>query len=86
MNMELKNAVEAAAAKAQYDTSAKRLLGQKSILAQYQWNPDLQTVKWNRAAGGLLVSIRKMEKSTRVWCDLTPFLCAHERWLITDYH
>ena len=33
MNMELKNAVEATAAKAQYDMSAKRLLGQKSILA-----------------------------------------------------
>ena len=33
MNTELKNAVNAADSKAQYDTSAKRLLGQKSILA-----------------------------------------------------
>ena len=33
MNKELKNAVEAADAKAQYDECAKRLLGQKSILA-----------------------------------------------------
>lgn len=33
MNTELKNAVQAADEKAQYDTSAKRLLGQKSILA-----------------------------------------------------
>ena len=33
MNTELKNAVKATDSKAQYDTSAKRLLGQKSILA-----------------------------------------------------
>lgn len=33
MNTELKNAVKATDAKAQYDASAKRLLGQKSILA-----------------------------------------------------
>ena len=33
MNTELKNAVQAADKKAQYDESAKRLLGQKSILA-----------------------------------------------------
>lgn len=33
MNKELKNAVEAADAKAQYDECAKRLLGQKSILS-----------------------------------------------------
>ena len=33
MNTELKNAVVATDTKAQYDTSAKRLLGQKSILA-----------------------------------------------------
>lgn len=33
LNTELKNAVKAADAKAQYDASAKRLLGQKSILA-----------------------------------------------------
>ena len=33
MNTEINNAVKAADAKAQYDTSAKRLLGQKSILA-----------------------------------------------------
>ncbi len=33
MNSELKNAVKAADKKAQYDESAKRLLGQKSILA-----------------------------------------------------
>ena len=33
MNTELKNAVKATDAKSQYDTSAKRLLGQKSILA-----------------------------------------------------
>lgn len=33
MNTELKNAVKAADKKAQYDESAKRLLGQKSILA-----------------------------------------------------
>jgi hypothetical protein len=33
LNTELKNAVNAADSKAQYDTSAKRLLGQKSILA-----------------------------------------------------
>ena len=33
MNTELKKAVNAADSKAQYDTSAKRLLGQKSILA-----------------------------------------------------
>ena len=33
MNTELKNAVTATDTKAQYDTSAKRLLGQKSILA-----------------------------------------------------
>lgn len=33
MNTELKNAVNVADSKAQYDTSAKRLLGQKSILA-----------------------------------------------------
>lgn len=33
MNTELKNAVSVADAKAQYDESAKRLLGQKSILA-----------------------------------------------------
>lgn len=33
MNTEIKNAVKAADAKAQYDASAKRLLGQKSILA-----------------------------------------------------
>ena len=34
MNTELKNAVKATDSKAQYDTSAKRLLGQKSILSQ----------------------------------------------------
>ena len=33
MNTELKNAVKATDKDAQYDTSAKRLLGQKSILA-----------------------------------------------------
>lgn len=33
MNTELKNAVKVTDSKAQYDTSAKRLLGQKSILA-----------------------------------------------------
>ena len=33
MNAELKNAVKATDTKAQYDASAKRLLGQKSILA-----------------------------------------------------
>ena len=33
VNTELKNAVKATDSKAQYDTSAKRLLGQKSILA-----------------------------------------------------
>ena len=33
MNTELKNAVNATDKDAQYDTSAKRLLGQKSILA-----------------------------------------------------
>ncbi len=33
MNTELKNAVKASDKKAQYDESAKRLLGQKSILA-----------------------------------------------------
>lgn len=33
MNTEMKNAIEAADAKAQYDACAKRLLGQKSILA-----------------------------------------------------
>lgn len=33
MNTELKNAVNATDKKAQYDESAKRLLGQKSILA-----------------------------------------------------
>lgn len=33
MNTELKNAVQAADKKAQYDESTKRLLGQKSILA-----------------------------------------------------
>lgn len=33
LNKELKNAVEAADAKAQYDECAKRLLGQKSILS-----------------------------------------------------
>lgn len=33
MNNELKNTVEAADAKAQYDECAKRLLGQKSILS-----------------------------------------------------
>lgn len=33
MDTELKNAVRATDTKAQYDTSAKRLLGQKSILA-----------------------------------------------------
>ena len=33
MNTELKNAVEATDRDAQYDESAKRLLGQKSILA-----------------------------------------------------
>ena len=33
LNTELKNAVKATDAKSQYDTSAKRLLGQKSILA-----------------------------------------------------
>ena len=33
MNTELKNSVNATDSKAQYDTSAKRLLGQKSILA-----------------------------------------------------
>ena len=34
MNTELKKAVKATDKDAQYDTSAKRLLGQKSILAQ----------------------------------------------------
>ena len=34
MDTELKNAVKATDMKAQYDASAKRLLGQKSILAQ----------------------------------------------------
>ena len=33
MNAELKNAIKATDSKAEYDTSAKRLLGQKSILA-----------------------------------------------------
>ena len=33
MNTELKNAVKATDKDAQYDTSAKRLLGEKSILA-----------------------------------------------------
>ena len=33
VNTELKNAIEATDKKAQYDASAKRLLGQKSILA-----------------------------------------------------
>lgn len=33
MNVELKNAIKATDSKAEYDTSAKRLLGQKSILA-----------------------------------------------------
>ena len=33
MNTEMKNAIEAADAKAQYDACAKRPLGQKSILA-----------------------------------------------------
>ena len=33
MKTELKNAVKAADSKAQYDMSARRLLGQKSILA-----------------------------------------------------
>lgn len=33
MDTELKNAVKATDTKAQYDESAKRLLGQKSILA-----------------------------------------------------
>lgn len=33
MSTELKNSIKATDKKAQYDTSAKRLLGQKSILA-----------------------------------------------------
>lgn len=35
VDTELKNAVKATDTKAQYDESAKRLLGQKSILAHY---------------------------------------------------
>ena len=38
MNKELKNAVEAADAKAQYDECAKPLLGQKSILSYIEYS------------------------------------------------
>lgn len=36
MNIELKNAIKITDKDTQYDASAKRLLGQKSILAQYK--------------------------------------------------
>ena len=43
MNTELKNAVKATDKDAQYDTSAKRLLGQKSILAHILVNESAQS-------------------------------------------
>ena len=42
MNTELKNAVKATDKDAQYDTSAKRLLGQKSILAPRLFEPTVR--------------------------------------------
>ena len=59
MNTELKNAVKATDKDAQYDTSAKRLLGQKSILAHILvktvdefkgMNPLFLTVSKNKIA------------------------------------
>ena len=47
MNTELKNAVKVTDSKAQYDTSAKRLLGQKSILAHIL----VKTVEFYKSLG-----------------------------------
>ena len=116
MNTELKNAVKATDKDAQYDTSAKRLLGQKSILAHIlvktvdefkgmnpkevvdciEGTPHISTVPvepglTNAASeknGERLVGFNTENEEINeglVRFDIV-FLCAHERWIVTDYH
>ena len=65
MNTEIKNAVSAADQDAQYDDKAKRLLGNKIILAHILVEPGLTNIEKEEAGQRVSVLIQKTRRLTK---------------------